>query len=315
MRILVTGCAGFIGARVVEMLLERGDEVVGIDDLSSPTNRLARIQGTQGFHFHQLNGTAGAHMTSLCMILANQHADAVIHLAAKAGVRQSIKHPTEYMRVNALSTVILLEMCREYNIPKFVLASTSSLYGITAGTPSRETDATTPLSPYAASKAAAEAICQSYHHLHGIDVSILRYFTVYGPDGRPDMFIYRACEAAVNGTPLTIYGEGTQARDYTYVDDIAHGTIAALKPVGCEVINLAAGNSMTLHEAVRRLNALSGEPIPIKIHHEEGAMADVPPTWGDNSKAAKLLGWHPSVTIRAGLEKTLAWHREQLTHS
>jgi len=308
MKVLVTGCAGFIGARVVEILIDGGDEVAGIDDLSGQNHRLPRLEGLRGFQSHRLDISEGCYYGGrLGQIFVNGRFDALIHLAAKTGVRASITNPLEYMKSNAGGTMNMLALCAKYGIRKFILASTSSLYGITDGTPSKETDPTNALSPYAASKLGAEAACEAAHHLHGIDVSILRYFTVYGPDGRPDMFVYRACEAAVNGTPLTIYGDGGQSRDYTYIDDIAQGTIAALEPVGCEVINLCAGNSVSLLDVID-----SVADRPIKCRHEQQSPADVPTTLGDNDKAHRLLDWSPRVGINEGLAATLRYHRSTL---
>ncbi len=306
MRILVTGCAGFIGARVTEMMLERGDDVTGVDNLSQTMDRSLWKNEDIPFLFLRLDVTNRDQMRALWCVLAEERVDAVIHLAASTGVRDSVALPAEFMHVNAVGTTLLLDLCRAHGIPKFVLASTSSLYGITDGTPSKETDPVHALSPYAASKLGAEAACESAHHLHGIDVSILRYFTIYGPDGRRDMFVYRACESAVNGTPLTIYGDGSQSRDYTYIDDIARGTIAALKPVGCEVINLCAGHPVSLRGILDRTSIL-----PSVCRHEEQSPADVPTTCGDYSKAAELLGWLPETGILDGMERTMAWHNEQ----
>jgi len=250
MTILVTGAAGFIGSKVSEFLLADGHTVVGLDNLNDAYDvrlkewRLGQLKGKHGFEFHRLDITD---RTALRKLFTNRESDqpnkrdkldqpnrpfeAVINLAARAGVRQSVENPWIYFEANVTGTLNLLELCREFGIKKFVLASTSSLYGANDTRPFRE-DANTdgPLSPYAASKKSAEALCYSYHYLYGIDVTALRYFTVYGPAGRPDMSLFRFVQWISEGRPVIVFGDGRQSRDFTYVDDIARGTVAALKP-------------------------------------------------------------------------------------
>ena len=226
--ILVTGCAGFIGARVCELLLDAGHRVTGIDSLNDAYDvrlkhwRLARLQNQAGFQFHQLDI---AERTGLEHgALETTSFDAVINLAARAGVRYSVENPWVYYEANTIGTLNLLEFCRARGIGKFVLASSSSLYGDDSPLPFREdTNTDHPLSPYAASKKAAEMLCYTYHALYGLDVTVFRYFTVYGPAGRPDMMPFRLTQWISEGRPVTVYGDGTQSRDFTYVDDIAAG--------------------------------------------------------------------------------------------
>ena len=221
---------------------------------------------------------------------------AVINLAARAGVSYSMENPHVYMSTNAQGTLNILEMMRKYEIKKMVLASTSSLY---AGQPmpfKEDLPVNTPISPYAASKKAAEVMCYTYHYLFGIDMSVVRYFTVYGPAGRPDMSIFRFIKWIDEGTPIELFGDGTQARDFTYVDDIAKGTIKALKPVGYEIINLGGGkNPISINYVISQIENLLGKKAIIdqKSFHK----TDIKETWADISKAKELLDWQPSVAL------------------
>lgn len=226
--------------------------------------------------------------------------DAVINLAARAGVRYSVENPWVYCETNVGGTLNLLELCRERRIPKFVLASTSSLYGKNNPVPFRE-DANTdaPLSPYAASKKAAEALCYSYHHLHGLDVTVLRYFTVYGPAGRPDMVLFRFVKWLSEDQPVVIYGDGGQSRDFTYVEDIARGTVAGLKRLGYEVINLGSDRPVVLREALRMIEERMGKRA--EIRWEAAHAADMRATWAKIGKARELLGWEPRTALGEGL--------------
>ena len=221
MKYLVTGCAGFIGWKVTEFLLEAGHTVVGIDTLNASYDtrvkqwRLEQLEGTPNFHFHRSDICDRASLRTIF----NTSYDAVINLAARAGVRHSVEDPWVYVDTNVTGTLNLLELCREFEVRKFVLASTSSLYGSNNRLPfSEETNTDGPLSPYAASKKGAESICHSYHHLYGIDVTVFRFFTVYGPAGRPDMSAFRFVHWISEGKPVIVYGDGKESsRDYTYL--------------------------------------------------------------------------------------------------
>ncbi len=308
----VTGCAGFIANRVAHLLLEQGHKVVGIDnmndyyDVSLKEHRLAKLNGFDSFEFfHQDLEDREA----VAKILDAHTFDAVINLAARAGVRYSMENPTVYMTTNAMASLYLLEEMRLRGIKKYVLASTSSLY---AGQemPFVETLAVnTPISPYAASKKAAEMMAHAHHHLYGLDISVVRYFTVYGPAGRPDMCIFRFIKWIDEGTPLTLFGDGTQSRDFTFVDDIAKGTIAAIKPVGFEVINLGGGNQpVSLNTIIEKLENLLGKKA--KISNKPFHIADIKTTWADISKADKILNWKPEISLDDGLEQCVRWHQE-----
>jgi UDP-glucuronate 4-epimerase len=310
MKILLTGCAGFIGARTAELLLERGDEVVGVDNLNDYYDvrlkeyRLEKLRSARNFEFHAVDIEDRARLAE---IFAKHRFDAVINLAARAGVRASITSPRVYLTTNTLGTLNLLQLMVEHEIGQFVMASTSSLYA-GAKMPFVETaDVTHPISPYAATKLAAEALAQTWHHLHGINVAILRYFTVYGPAGRPDMSPFRFIEWIRRGEAIQLYGDGTQTRDFTYIDDIAAGTIAALWIEGCEVINLGGGNRpISINQMIAAVEEVLGHKGI--VDHLLRNPADMTDTSADISKAKRLLGWHPLVMPLDGFRLTASWH-------
>ncbi len=315
---LVTGVAGFIASRVAAFLLADGHTVVGVDNLNDAYDvrlkqwRLAQLEGKPGFTFHKLDICDRAALAEIFRL--TDHAsritfDAVLNLSARAGVRQSVENPWVYYETNVTGTLNLLEHCREHGVGKFVLASTSSLYGKDNPMPYRE-DANTdhPLSPYAASKKAAEALCYTYHYLYGIDVTIPRYFTVYGPAGRPDMSLFRFVQWISEGRPVTVYGDGQQSRDFTYVDDIARGTIACLRPLGYETINLGSDQPVVLMEAIRLVERLVGRKAALEFKPTHAA--DVRATWADVGKAERLLGWRPQNAFDEGVGRLVEWYRE-----
>lgn len=315
MRILLTGCAGFIGARVTALLLDGGHEVAGVDVLSSSSVsrlqewRLENLSDRPGFTFYRVDIREIATLKRVFTDhgQAGQIA-AVIHLGALAGVRNSIEDPRAYYDVNVLGTLNLLEFCLEYGVGKLILASTSSVYGTEIDGPvSEDADSNRPLSPYAASKKAAETMLHSYHHLHGIDAAVLRYFTVYGPAGRPDMSVFRFIRAVAEGEPITVYGDGTQQRDFTFVDDVALGTVAALEVSGYETFNLGYGSPVALNDVIGLIEEGIGRSA--EIRHDERHPADPMITWADNSRAKDLMGWTPSVGIGEGIRRTIDWYR------
>jgi nucleoside-diphosphate-sugar epimerase len=310
MLLLITGTAGFIGARTAQLALDAGHEVVGVDNLNGyydvriKHHRLEPLLKSPGFRFIEMDIEDGA---GLDRILAAHRFDAVINLAARAGVRASIIDPHVYMRTNTVATLNLLERMVKHGISKFVIASTSSLY---AGQPmpfTEDANVTRPISPYAATKLAAEALSYVWHHLHGIDVSVLRYFTVYGPAGRPDMAPFRFSEWIRRGQPITLYGDGTQTRDFTYIDDIARGTLAALKPLGYEIINLGGGNTpIAINDMIHSLEEHLGKSAV--IDYQPAISADMKDTAADVSKAARLLEWFPQTLPADGFRLTAEWH-------
>lgn len=315
--VVLTGCAGFIGCKVAELLLQAGHLVIGIDNLNDAYDvrlkqwRLERILHHPGFQFHQLDISNRAALSALFEGASGSHSRrpiAVINLAARAGVRQSVEDPWVYYDTNVTGTLNLLDVCRTQGINKFVLASTSSLYGQGNQLPYREdADTNAPLSPYAASKKAAEALCYTYHYLYGIDMTILRYFTVYGPAGRPDMSLFRFVQWISEERPVMLYGDGRQSRDFTFVDDIARGTIAGLTPLGFEIINLGSDTPIVLMDAVRLVEELVGKRA--EIVHASRHPADVQATWAEISKAKRLLGWQPQSTFQDGVGALVRWYQ------
>lgn len=313
-RYLLTGAAGFIGARTSELLLERGDEVVGVDDLNDAydvrvkEHRLAGLSRRPGFRL--LRGDIADRALYDAPVLGEGRFDAVLNLAARAGVRASVSNPWVYAETNLTGTLNLLELCRQVGIPKFVLASTSSLYGTRNQSPyTEDQDTSRPISPYAASKKAAEVMTHAYHALHGIDASVLRYFTVYGPAGRPDMSVFRFTQCIREGKPIRIYGDGTMSRDFTYVDDIARGTILALRPLGYEIVNLGSDHPYRVGELVETIERALGRRA--EVVHEPAHPADVPVTWASIEKARRVLGWSPEVSLDEGIARAVAWYEAQ----
>jgi nucleoside-diphosphate-sugar epimerase len=336
---LITGVAGFIASRTAEMLLEQGHHVVGVDNLNDyydvrlklwRLQQLARTGGGpeeivnrlnparwsevdhRGPHDFSVGGFRFLHLDisdreAMGRLFSESRFDGVLNLAARAGVRYSMEDPEVYMSTNAMGTLYLMDEMRKQDCMKLVLASTSSLY---AGQPMPFTEdlpVNTPISPYAASKKAAEMMAYSYHHLYDLDVTVARYFTVYGPACRPDMSILRFIKWIDEGTPIELFGDGTQTRDFTYVDDIARGTIAALKPVGFEVVNLGGGyRPLALNEMIAIIEKGLGKQAAIdpKPFHK----ADVKDTSADIRKAKSLLGWEPEVPPESGFRTTIEWY-------
>ena len=311
MKILITGVAGFIASRTAQLLLDRGVQVVGLDNLNDyydpalKHHRLALLKHHPGFQF--VPGDI-EHLDELRPLFVQDQFSTVFNLAARAGVRYSMENPHVYLATNALGTLNLLELMREHGISQMVLASTSSLYAGELSPFSETLPVNTPISPYAASKKAAEAMTHSYHHLYGMNISIVRYFTVYGPAGRPDMCVFRFIKWIDEGAPIQLAGDGTQSRDFTYVDDIAEGTIRAARPLGFEVINLGGGReSVTLLDLISRIEKLLGKQA--RIINEPFHKADVMETRADISKAKRLLDWEPQVGFDEGLRRSVEWYQ------
>ena len=311
-RVLVTGAAGFIGSHLVDRCLDAGVEVTGLDnfdpyyDPEQKRRNLAAAMARPGFRLVEADLRDRA---ALERLLEEQPFDVVVHLAARAGVRPSLQDPALYFEVNVQGTVHLLEALRRRPETRFVFASSSSVYGGLRRTPFREEDeASRPVSPYAASKKAGEALCYTWHHLYGIPVAALRFFTVYGPRQRPDMAIARFTRLLLEGRPVPVYGDGSSARDYTYVDDIVDGVWRAMERCqGYEIYNL--GGSRTTRLA--RLLALLGEVlgVPPRLEHGPEQPGDVPITCAEVSKARRLLGYAPATPVEEGLRRYADWVR------
>lgn len=303
-KILITGAAGFIASRVCEMLLEKGEVVVGLDNMNDYYDvrlkeyRLNKLLKFPNFTFYKADIE---NLNELKTLFETHQFRSVFNLAARAGVRYSMENPWVYLRTNTEGTLNLLELMKDFGVKKFILASTSSLYAGLSMPFTEDLPVNTPISPYAASKKAAEAYAYTYHKQYGIDVSILRYFTVFGPGGRPDMAPYRFVKWILEDTPITLYGDGTQARDFTYVDDIAHGTILAEKPLGYEIINLGGGKEpVTINQFIQWIEEMTGKKA--RINYLPNHSADMQETMANIEKAKKLLNWHPEVSTVDGLK-------------
>ncbi len=311
---LVTGAAGFIGSHLCEALVARGDTVVGIDNFDpyyDPEIKRRNVAGLlAGERFTLIEGDIN-NPQALSAAFA-PGLDCVFHLAARAGVRPSIARPLDYVRTNVEGTAAVLEAARRHGVARFVFGSSSSVYGAANEAPFREDQRIDrPISPYAATKVAAEALCYTWHHLYGLPVVILRFFTVYGPRQRPDLAINKFVRLLDSGEPIPQFGDGSSSRDYTFVADIVRGIIAAAeRDLDFEIINLGGAAPVRLDELIAAVGAAVGvEPVVEVLPDQPG---DVPRTYASVEKAQRLLGWEPQVALAEGLRAFVAWYREQL---
>ncbi|MCC7518517.1 MAG: GDP-mannose 4,6-dehydratase [Verrucomicrobiae bacterium] len=310
MRVFVTGGAGFIGSHVAEALLDRGDAVVAMDDFNDyypvAFKRENAALLARRPTFRLVEGDISCRDT-VRNALAAAKPDAVIHLAARAGVRASVRDPFLYQRVNVEGTLNLLDAMREFGIRKLAFGSTSSIYGFNAKVPFSEDDPVSSIvSPYAATKLAGEALCRAYHHLYGFDVAALRFFSVYGPRGRPDMAIYQFTDRISRGQAIPFFGDGSSERDYTHVDDIVTGVVAATtRRFGFEVINLGESQVTRLSDLVALLERALGKKAVLDRQPEQPG--DVPRTFADISKARRLLGYDPRTSVEKGIPQFVEW--------
>jgi UDP-glucuronate 4-epimerase len=315
-KFLVTGVAGFIASNVCRVLLDQGHQVTGVDNMNDyydvrlkewRLGQLLESSNANNFSFRKLDIENHEVLRKLFEDMGGF--DAVLNLAARAGVRYSMENPHVYLAPNSKGTLNLLECMRSFGCRKLALASTSSLYAGQNMPFDEGLAVNEPLSPYAASKKAAELLAYSYHKLYGLDISVLRYFTVFGPAGRPDMSIFRFIKWIDEGIPIEMFGDGSQSRDFTYVDDIAHGSVEAVREVGYEIINLGGGrNPVSLNTIVEKLESILGKKA--KIDHKPFHIADIKETWADIGKADRLLGWKPQVSLDEGLEKSVKWYMD-----
>jgi len=310
---LLTGAAGFIARRVIEMLLEQGHQVIGIDNLNDSYDvrlkywRLEQLKPLKGFTFLQDDICRAELFDEIAARYPK--IEAVIHLAARAGVRQAVEIPEVYLQTNANGTLNILEYCRKHSVNKLVMASTSSIYGANPPLPTtEEADSSRPLQIYAASKKAAEVMAYTYHHLFGLDTTIFRFFTVYGPAGRPDMVMFRFTQWLAEGKPVKVSGTGDQMRGFTFLDDIARGVIMGLKPVGYEIINLGGHETVTINELLQKIEERLGKKAVIEYVERHPADADA--NWADVSKARRVLGWEPQVSLDNGLDALVHWYKQ-----
>ncbi|PIS42492.1 MAG: epimerase [Candidatus Kerfeldbacteria bacterium CG08_land_8_20_14_0_20_40_16] len=311
--ILVTGGAGFIGSHLCKKLIEQDKVVICLDNFNNYYSPLRKIENIKPFlkkgnFFLQVVDVTNK--TALEEVFKKHKLDKVVHLAARAGVRPSIEQPLLYQEANVQGTVNLLELSKKYGIKNFIFGSSSSVYGENKKIPFSENDNVDyPISPYAASKKACELFCFTYSHLTNLNIVCLRFFTVYGPQGRPDMAPYLFTEQIQRGKELIRYGDGTTRRDYTYIDDIIQGILAALeKNFKFEIINLGNSQTVELNYFINVIEGLTGKKAKIKEMPEQSG--DVPITYADISKAKKLLGYNPKTKIEEGMEKFIRWYKE-----
>ncbi|MDZ7339568.1 MAG: GDP-mannose 4,6-dehydratase [candidate division KSB1 bacterium] len=318
MHILITGAAGFIGSHLAERLLQEQHTIVGLDDFNDfydPAVKRANVQALlEKDDFHLVEGDI-RDLTALKRLFSQERFDAIIHLAARAGVRPSIREPLLYQEVNCLGTNNLLEMARKHGVQKFLFASSSSVYGANRKVPFAEDDPVDhPVSPYAATKKAGELLCYTYHHLFGISVSCLRFFTVYGPRQRPDMAIHKFTRLIDGGERVPMFGDGSSRRDYTYITDIIDGVVAALERCqGYAIYNLGESRTVELRYLIELISSCLGKRPHVEVLPEQPG--DVPITYADISRAQKELDYAPKVPIEEGIPQFVEWYRKNAIRS
>jgi len=314
--ILITGGAGFIGSNLTRRLLDRGDRVTVLDDFNdfyAPALKRENVKpflSEAGERYRLVEGDIRDEAL-VEEIFVRKDLDGVVHLAARAGVRPSLREPILYEDVNCIGTLRLLEAARRHGPEVFIFGSSSSVYGINKKVPFAETDRVDqPISPYATTKRAGELLCYNYHHLHGLKISCLRFFTVYGPGQRPEMAIHKFTDLLHRGETIPLFGDGSSRRDYTFVSDIIDGVVASLDAeLGFEILNLGGAETTALADLVRWIAAeLAVEP---RIDYLPDQPGDVPITYADVTKASRLLGYSPKVPIREGLARFVAWYLER----
>ncbi|NMC79686.1 MAG: SDR family NAD(P)-dependent oxidoreductase [Chloroflexi bacterium] len=309
-RYLVTGAAGFIASRVSQFLMDAGHTVVGLDNMNDAYDprmkeyRLKNLLKQEQFEFVKMD--IADKQAALALVDKGPY-DAVFNLAARAGVRQSVENPWVYVDTNVTGTLNMLEVAKRSGTKKFILASTSSIYGANPPIPTPETASSDhPLQPYSATKKGAEALCHSFHYLHDLDVTVFRYFTVYGPAARPDMVMFRFTQWIAEGREVRVNGDGTQSRGFTYLDDIARGTILGLKPVGYEIINLGGHQVITVNDLIHRVEELVGRKA--NVIYQDRHPADVLENSANVDKARSMLGWEPQVSLEEGIPNLVNWY-------
>ncbi len=312
-RVLVTGAAGFLGSHLSEQLLRAGCTVIGIDNFDPFYPRpikeanITALRESERFLFFEGDLRDQGFLEKVFLSAKPQ---IVVHLAAKAGVRPSLRQPEAYYQTNVIGTLRLLEVMRQQNVPYLVFASSSSVYGNRNTVPFRETDPVDhPVSPYAATKKAGELLCYTYHHLYDFSVSCLRFFTVYGPRQRPEMAIHKFTRLIDLGMPVTLYGDGSSRRDYTYVDDVVAGILLAMEHLnGYEIFNLGESQTISLLEVVRTIERHLGKRA--KIEWQPFQPGDVYQTYADISKAQRQLGYRPTTDFDTGIQRFCQWYQQ-----
>jgi UDP-glucuronate 4-epimerase len=315
MRTVVTGGAGFIGSHCVRALLGAGDDVLCIDDFNDYYSPLRKERNVGPFlsnaAFQLVRADVSDH-PSMDAAFAGFAPDRVLHLAARAGVRASLEHPFLYETVNVKGTMTMLELCRRHRVQTLVFASSSSVYGNQSRVPFSEADPVdAPISPYAATKRSTELLAYTYHHLYGVHCTGLRFFSVYGPSGRPDMAPWLFTQAVLQDEPVIRYGDGSSSRDFTYVDDVVRGVLTALeKSFPYEIINLGNNRPVSVNELIAVIESAAGRKA--RVVEEPARPGDVDCTYADLSKAARLLGYEPQVSIEEGISRFVDWYRREV---
>jgi UDP-glucuronate 4-epimerase len=311
MKILITGGAGFVGSTLTERLLGLGHDVTCLDNFDAHYDpRIKRrniASAARSSHFRLVEGDIGD--AALVDRLLGEQVDTLVHLAARPGVRPSIADPAAYERVNVLGTITLLEACRRHPVRHFVFASSSSVYGLSRDVPfHEETSRLLPASPYGVTKLAGEYFCRAYQHLHGIPITCLRFFTVYGPRQRPDMAIHRFVSLIEEGKPIPVFGDGSARRDFTYIDDVVDGVVRTIeRPQGFKIYNLGTHDTVTLRDLIAVIERALGKTAVISRQPDQPG--DVPVTYADVTQAGRDLGYAPSTRIEAGVAKFVEWFR------
>jgi len=312
MKAVITGAAGFIGSHLCERLLKEDCKVLGVDNFDEfynpqiKRNNIANCLKNKNFQLVEADIRDHSAMEET----VDKEINIIVHLAARAGVRPSIAQPLLYADVNVNGTTVLLEAAKQHNVNKFIFASSSSVYGNNEKVPFSEDDNVDfPISPYAATKKAGELICHTYHHLYGISLTCLRYFTVYGPRQRPDLAIHKFASLIEQGKAIPVYGDGTMSRDFTYIDDIIDGTVAAMeKCAGFKIYNLGESRPITVNNLISEIEkALGKKAVKEHVPPQPG---DVERTYADVTKAVKELGYNPTTTIEEGLAEFVMWLRK-----
>lgn len=313
-KILITGGAGFIGSRVADLLLEQGRDVVVLDDFNDYYDPRFKRENIAELERNDRFSVVEGDIRDRELVVGlfdRERFDGVIHLAARAGVRPSIQEPLLYVDVNEMGTVVLLEAARQTDCNTFVFGSSSSVYGTNSKVPFSEKDPITqPVSPYAATKRAGELLCHTFHHLFGMHIACLRFFTVYGPRQRPEMAIHKFTAKMLRGESIPRFGDGGSARDYTYIDDIAVGVVKTLETdFPWEILNLGGSRTTTLSRLIELISESAG--VEAKIEELPDQPGDVPITYADVSHAKSVLGWEPQVPIEEGIQRFVDWYRSE----
>jgi len=312
-KIIITGVAGFIGSHLAENLLKRGDSVIGIDeindyyDVRQKEENLKILSKYENFKFYKIDL---AEYEELKEIFEKEKPQYIGHLAARAGVRPSIEDPFLYNKSNILASLNLLDLAKDYKIKNIVIGSSSSIYGNKRKVPFLETNnVNRPISPYAATKKSVELLAYTYHHLHGLNVNIIRPFTIYGPRGRPDMAPFLFSKLINEEIPIKKFGDGSSKRDYTYIDDFVKGFISAIDtPLGYEIFNLGNSTPISLNEFIETIEEIVGKKA--KINQFPMQPGDVDITYADISKAKRLLGYEPKIKLKDGMKEFWKWYKE-----